>query len=133
MSTPAEKAAAYLTRLEADRRDAIAVSEAKAEEAKLIKARREGVFGNGTELVAIGLAFGFAAGLLEVSGAAGGGAETCAAALAVNIRRVASKRIGRFISAAIPAQLWLFRTQPPVGAPVQPPSVPSPRRVDRPR
>jgi hypothetical protein len=42
MSTPAEKAAAYLTRLEADRRDAIAVSEAKAEEAKLIKARQEG-------------------------------------------------------------------------------------------
>jgi hypothetical protein len=42
MSTPAEKAAAYLTRLEADRRAAIAVSEAKAEEAKLIKARQEG-------------------------------------------------------------------------------------------
>ena len=42
MSTPAEKAAAYLSRLEADRRDAIAVSEAKAEEAKLIKARQEG-------------------------------------------------------------------------------------------
>jgi hypothetical protein len=39
MSTPAEKAAAYLSRLEADRRAAIAVSEAKAEEAKLIKAR----------------------------------------------------------------------------------------------
>jgi hypothetical protein len=42
MSTPAEKAAAYLTRLEADRRTAIAVSEAQAEEAKLIKARMEG-------------------------------------------------------------------------------------------
>ena len=42
MSTPAEEAAAYLTRLEADRRAAIAVSEAKAEEAKLIKARQEG-------------------------------------------------------------------------------------------
>ena len=42
MSTPAEKAAAYLSRLEADRRVAIAVSEAKAEEAKLIKARQEG-------------------------------------------------------------------------------------------
>ena len=42
MSTPAEKVAAYLTRLEADRRAAIAVSEAKAEEAKLIKARQEG-------------------------------------------------------------------------------------------
>ena len=42
MSTLAEKAAAYLTRLEADRRAALAVSEAKAEEAKLIKARMEG-------------------------------------------------------------------------------------------
>jgi DNA-binding transcriptional ArsR family regulator len=42
MSTPAEKAAAYITRLEAERRAALAVSEAKAEEAKLIKARREG-------------------------------------------------------------------------------------------
>ena len=42
MSTPAETAAAYLTRLEADRRAALAVSEEKAEEAKLIKARREG-------------------------------------------------------------------------------------------
>jgi hypothetical protein len=42
MSTPAEKAAAYLTRLETDRRAALGVSEAKAEEAKLIKARMEG-------------------------------------------------------------------------------------------
>src|ERR1700674_2351452 len=42
MSTPAEKAAAYLTRLEADRRTALSISEAKAEEAKLIKARMEG-------------------------------------------------------------------------------------------
>ena len=42
MSTPAEKAAAYLARLEAERRAAIAVSEAKAEEAKLIKARQKG-------------------------------------------------------------------------------------------
>jgi hypothetical protein len=42
MSTPAEKAAAYLARLEADRRAALAVSEAKAEEAELIKARQKG-------------------------------------------------------------------------------------------
>ena len=42
MSTPAEEAAAYLTRLEAHRKAAIALSEAKAEEAKLIKARQEG-------------------------------------------------------------------------------------------
>ena len=42
MSTPAEKAAAYLARLEADRRAALAVSEEKAEEAKLIKARQKG-------------------------------------------------------------------------------------------
>jgi hypothetical protein len=42
MPTPAEKAAAYLARLEADRRAALAVSEAKAEEAKLITARQKG-------------------------------------------------------------------------------------------
>jgi hypothetical protein len=42
MSTPAERAAAYLSRLEAERRAAIAVSEAKAEEAKLIKAQQKG-------------------------------------------------------------------------------------------
>ena len=37
-----EKAAAYLQELEADRLAAIAVSEEKSEEAKLIKARQEG-------------------------------------------------------------------------------------------
>jgi hypothetical protein len=37
-----EKAVAYLEQLEADRRAAIALSEQKAEEAKLIKARQEG-------------------------------------------------------------------------------------------
>jgi hypothetical protein len=42
MSTPQEKAAAYLARLEADRRAALAVSEAKAEEAQLIRARQKG-------------------------------------------------------------------------------------------
>ena len=42
MTTPAEKAAAYLNKLEADRRAAIAVSEEKAEEAKLIEARQQG-------------------------------------------------------------------------------------------
>jgi hypothetical protein len=38
----AERARAYLDRLETDRRAALAVSEQKAEEAKLIKARQEG-------------------------------------------------------------------------------------------
>src|SRR5580704_12782734 len=42
MSTPIEKALAYLDTLEADRRAALALSEQKAEEAKLIKARQEG-------------------------------------------------------------------------------------------
>jgi hypothetical protein len=42
MSTPIEKALAYLDTLEADRRMALALSEQKAEEAKLIKARLEG-------------------------------------------------------------------------------------------
>jgi len=42
MPTAAEKVNAYREKLEADRRTAIAISEAKAEEAKLIKARQEG-------------------------------------------------------------------------------------------
>ena len=42
MTTPAEKATAYLDKLEADRRAAITVSEQKAEEAKLIQARQQG-------------------------------------------------------------------------------------------
>jgi hypothetical protein len=42
MLTPREKATAYLEELEATRLAAIAASEEKAEEAKLIKARQEG-------------------------------------------------------------------------------------------
>jgi hypothetical protein len=42
MSTPITKALAYLDMLEADRQTALALSEQKAEEAKLIKARQEG-------------------------------------------------------------------------------------------
>jgi uncharacterized glyoxalase superfamily protein PhnB len=42
MSTPIEKALTYLDTLEADRRTALALSEQKAEEARLIKARQEG-------------------------------------------------------------------------------------------
>src|SRR5215470_17078563 len=42
MPTPLEKAREYLEKLEADRRNALEVSEQKAEEAKLIKARQEG-------------------------------------------------------------------------------------------
>ena len=42
MVDPIEKASAYLDTLEADRQAAIAISEQKAEEAKLIRARQEG-------------------------------------------------------------------------------------------
>src|SRR5262249_13817204 len=42
MPTPPKKAREYLERLEADRLAALQVSEQKAEEAKLIKARQEG-------------------------------------------------------------------------------------------
>ena len=42
MSAPIEKALAYLDALEADRRAALALSEQKAQEARLIKARQEG-------------------------------------------------------------------------------------------
>ena len=57
MSTPAEEAAAYLTRLEADRKAAIALSEAKAEEAKLIKARQEG-FEEASEILGLQISAG---------------------------------------------------------------------------
>jgi predicted transcriptional regulator len=42
MVTPIEKARAYLDTLEADRRAALALSERKAEEARLIEARQQG-------------------------------------------------------------------------------------------
>ena len=42
MSTSIERALVYLDALEADRRTALALSEQKAEEARLIKARQEG-------------------------------------------------------------------------------------------
>jgi hypothetical protein len=42
MTTPIAKTLAYLDALEADRRAALALSEQKAEEAKLIQARQEG-------------------------------------------------------------------------------------------
>ena len=42
MPTPLEEALAYLDELEADRQAALALSEQKTEEAKLIKARQEG-------------------------------------------------------------------------------------------
>src|SRR3984893_8764445 len=42
MSTSIERVRAYLDTLEADRRAALALSEQKAEEARLIKARQEG-------------------------------------------------------------------------------------------
>ena len=42
MSTPSEKAREYMDALEADRQTALALSEQKAEEARLIKARQEG-------------------------------------------------------------------------------------------
>ena len=42
MANPIERASAYLDKLEADRQAAIAISEQKAVEAKLIRARQEG-------------------------------------------------------------------------------------------
>jgi hypothetical protein len=57
MTTPAEEATAYLNKLEADRRAAIAVSEEKAEEAKLIEARQQG-FQEAMEILGLQLAPG---------------------------------------------------------------------------
>jgi uncharacterized glyoxalase superfamily protein PhnB len=60
MSTPIQKALAYLDTLEADRRTALALSEQKAEEARLIKARQEG-FQAAMELLGSAISAGDAA------------------------------------------------------------------------
>jgi hypothetical protein len=60
MSTPIEKALAYLDTLEADRRTALALSEQKAEEARLIKARQEG-FRAAMEMLGSAISAGVAA------------------------------------------------------------------------
>jgi hypothetical protein len=60
MSTPIEKALAYLDTLEADRRTALALSEQKAEEARLIKARQEG-FRAAMEMLGSAISAGHAA------------------------------------------------------------------------
>ncbi len=60
MSTPIEKALAYLDALEADRRMALALSEQKAEEARLIKARQEG-FQAAMEMLGLAISAGDAA------------------------------------------------------------------------
>ena len=57
METLLEKARAYLESLEAERQAALALSEQKAEEAKLIKARQEG-FQAAMELVGRGISVG---------------------------------------------------------------------------
>jgi DNA-binding IclR family transcriptional regulator len=67
MSTPNEKALAYLDTLEADRRTALALSEQKAEEARLIKARQEG-FRAAMEMLGSGISAGDAAPDPEESG-----------------------------------------------------------------
>ena len=60
MSTPIEKALAYLDTLEADRRTALVLSEQKAEEARLIRARQEG-FRAAMELLGSAISAGDAA------------------------------------------------------------------------
>lgn len=60
MSTPIQKALAYLDTLEADRRMALTLSEQKAEEAKLIKARQEG-FQAAMEMLGLAIPAGNAA------------------------------------------------------------------------
>jgi uncharacterized glyoxalase superfamily protein PhnB len=60
MSTPIQKALAYLDTLEADRRTALALSEQKAEEARLIQARQEG-FRAAMELLGSAISAGDAA------------------------------------------------------------------------
>jgi hypothetical protein len=73
MSTSIERVLAYLDTLEADRRAALALSEQKAEEAKLIKARQEG-FRAAMEMLGTAISAGDAASGDAASGDAASGA-----------------------------------------------------------
>jgi hypothetical protein len=73
MSTSIERVRAYLDTLEADRRSALALSEQKAEEARLIKARQEG-FRAAMEILGTAISAGDAASDTAASGAAASGA-----------------------------------------------------------
>jgi len=73
MLTLTEKARAYLDTLEADRRAALALSEQKAEEARLIKARQEG-FRAAMEILGTAISAGDAASDTAASDVAASGA-----------------------------------------------------------
>lgn len=73
MSTSIERVRAYLDTLEADRRAALALSEQKAEEARLIKARQEG-FRAAMEMLGTAISAGDAASDVAASDVAASGA-----------------------------------------------------------
>ena len=73
MSTSIERIRAYLDTLEADRRAALALSEQKAEEARLIKARQEG-FRAAMEILGTAISAGDAASDVAASDVAASGA-----------------------------------------------------------
>ena len=73
MSTSIERVRAYLDTLEADRRAALALSEQKAEEARLIKARQEG-FRAAMEMLGTAISAGDAASDAAASDVAASGA-----------------------------------------------------------
>src|ERR1700680_5022732 len=73
MSTSIERVRAYLDTLEADRRSALALSEQKAEEARLIKARQEG-FRAAMEMIGTAISAGDAASDTAASDVAASGA-----------------------------------------------------------
>jgi hypothetical protein len=73
MSTSIERVRAYLDTLEADRRAALALSEQKAEEARLIKARQEG-FRAAMEMLGTAISAGEAASDAAASDVAASGA-----------------------------------------------------------
>ena len=73
MSTSIERVRAYLDTLEADRRSALALSEQKAEEARLIKARQEG-FRAAMEMLGTAISAGDAASDAAASDVAASGA-----------------------------------------------------------
>jgi hypothetical protein len=103
MSTSIERVRAYLDTLEADRRAALALSEQKAEEARLIKARQEG-FRAAMEMLGTAISAGAAASDTAVSGAAASDTAVSGAA-ASDPKELGRRRVRRQIRELILREL----------------------------
>jgi hypothetical protein len=103
MSTSIERVRAYLDTLEADRRAALALSEQKAEEAKLIKARQEG-FRAAMEMLGTAISAGDAAS--DTAGSRAAASDTAGSrAVASDPKELGRRRVRRQIRELILREL----------------------------